>query len=138
MSKRREWDCFLFADGKLISYDRERLRKISAANYGEYVRVSDMPVESLTVYEIEEYDQGECIDPSDWLVNEFRAGCLKRLDDGSRICWINLPNDEEEGGLITYFEREGWWYVMGEATRKPLTRADVARLCELFGVEVKR
>ncbi len=84
--------------------------------------------------------QGNQIDdPAVWLVEEFGAESIRLGSYVSRVLVIYSPcdNEDESTWLIAY-HTSGIWEVFNQTTAQPLTRADVCRLCELFGVEVKQ
>lgn len=80
-------------------------------------------------------------DPIEWLVKEFGAEVMKH--DGVPVkdpsfAWIACEDSENDNWLLEYHADTSEWLVFNNYTSQPLTRADVARLCELFGVEVKQ
>lgn len=85
-------------------------------------------------------------DPIDWLVREFGAEVEDFIYDlrngtSDRFHYAFISDQNADEWLIAYHVTsggDGEWEVFGNLTKQPLTRADVARLCELFGVEVKR
>ncbi len=70
-------------------------------------------------------------DPMVWLVEEFGGG------HNGELPTITLNHDRIR---IRYYYGEPlqWWLINGVPTSVPLTRDDVRRLCEIFGVEVKK
>jgi hypothetical protein len=78
---------------------------------------------------IDPHPEGFLTDPAVWLVEEFGA----EIYDAHEFKSVSVA------GYVGYMWYRGtaMWTVGRSVCRKSLTRDDVRRLCEIFGVEVK-
>jgi hypothetical protein len=76
-------------------------------------------------------------DPMVWLVEEFGA---KVYGDEHKFSYIRHPEATpgDDIWLLFYSDKYKDWGVCDRSIKQPLTRDDVRRLCEIFGVEVRK